>query len=865
MRRCLWLLLLLCAGAPPADDPAPFAPPWDDASPGPVHQGAGLHRPAGSLGPVRVKDGRLEAGGRRIRFFGANFTAGACFPDHDAAGKIAARLAKFGFNAVRLHFLEATWGEPRLVDYASGDWTRWNAGTLDRLDYFVSKLREQGIYINMNLLVGRRFGEGDGVDKAVQRLGWKEAHAVGFFHAPHREAQKDYARRLLGHRNPYTKLTYAEDPAVAFVEINNENGLIHTWMGGGFEGLPEPFAEDLRRQWNAWLAARHPDSAALAKAWGARNDPPGAELLVNADLADGLRPWTLEQHAGAKASVRAEDGAAVLRVEKSGSEAWHVQFNQPGLKVARGAVYTAAFRASADRPRKVSVALAQAHAPWAALGLQAELALDREPRTHRFTFVAPDDDAAVRFGFSGLSQEGAEFRFGALSLKPGGRVGLAEGEALEQRNVGLPSAARGRRLPEPARLEWIRFLWETERACWRDLHRFLRDELRVQGLVAGTIVATSTPTLMADLDVVDTHAYWEHPRFPGRDWDMDNWIVRNRSMADFPAEATITRLALQRVAGKPHMVSEYNHPAPNPHAGEGPLFLAAAAGWQDWDALFLYTYAHDERGIKAGRIPGFFDVGQHPTIMANALVASLMFRRGDLAPAGRRLSIPLSPERELGLVAGRGAAWNVLPVANLGVDPAAALLARTELDLAAPPDAPTPAAPAAEASPGPFSWRKEGPKTGLFEVRTPQTKLLVGHVDGRTIDLGHGVQVTVGTTSNGWCTLALTLLEGDSFEAGRGRALIVATGHAENTGMGWKDAEKSTVGRDWGKAPSRVELVPATIQLPRRAGAPPPLVHVLDERGQRAGSVPVEESGGAAARFRIGAPHATLWYEVEFR
>ena len=162
-------------------------------------------------------------------------------------------MAKFGLNAVRFHFLDATWGTPRLINYESGDSRNWNADALDRLDYFIARLKEQGIYADLNLLVGRRFGVGDGVDATVNQLDWKAAHAIGFFHAPHMEAQKRYARQLLTHLNPYTKLTYVQDPAVALVEINNENGLIHTWMDGTFDALPDVFAPDLRNQWNQWL------------------------------------------------------------------------------------------------------------------------------------------------------------------------------------------------------------------------------------------------------------------------------------------------------------------------------------------------------------------------------------------------------------------------------------------------------------------------------------------------------------------------------------------------------------------------------------------------------------------------------------
>ena len=51
-------------------------------------------------------DGHLHAGNERIRFFGVNLCYAANFPRKENADKIAARLAKFGVNAIRFHHLD---------------------------------------------------------------------------------------------------------------------------------------------------------------------------------------------------------------------------------------------------------------------------------------------------------------------------------------------------------------------------------------------------------------------------------------------------------------------------------------------------------------------------------------------------------------------------------------------------------------------------------------------------------------------------------------------------------------------------------------------------------------------------------------
>jgi hypothetical protein len=78
--------------------------------------------------------------------------------------------------------------------------------------------------------------------------------------------------------------------------------------------------------------------------------------------------------------------------------------------------------------------------------------------------------------------------------------------------------------------------------------------------------------------------------------------------------------------------------------------------------------------------------------------------------------------------------------------------------------------------------------------------------------------------------------------------------------MGWKNSAKTTVGRDWGKAPSLVEGIPARLSLP--ASASKVRAWKLDERGQRADRLTIGESKGKAA-IEIGPKYRTIWYEVE--
>ncbi|MEM2089233.1 MAG: hypothetical protein QXF52_11315, partial [Thermoproteota archaeon] len=236
----------------------PFYLPWDDCEETVVSMGSRLRKPAGSLGHVYVGgDGHLYVDGERIKFLGVNICGGAAFPEKDEAEKISARLAKFGVNTVRFHHMEAGWESFNIFDKASGGTRFLSRDALDRLDYFISKLKENGIYVDLNLLVSRRFISADGLPREVESVDWKDQQVLGFFMDEVEELEKEYARQLLTHLNPYTGMTYVEDPAIAFIEIVNEQGLLHSWLGGVIDRLPEVFRNRLQEKWNSYLASKY--------------------------------------------------------------------------------------------------------------------------------------------------------------------------------------------------------------------------------------------------------------------------------------------------------------------------------------------------------------------------------------------------------------------------------------------------------------------------------------------------------------------------------------------------------------------------------------------------------------------------------
>lgn len=270
-----------------------FTVPWDDNQSGPTDMSWLLETPAGATGFIQVVDGHLATGdGKRWRIWGQNLTGNAPLPPMEMAPIIARRLAKFGLNCIRLHHCDHRWPKGLLrrlrdgnvppdiiTDGVAGRDTE-STRALDpeamaRLDWFVACCKRNGIYIDLNLNVSRPFSVADGV-REVDWIGFGKG--LTYFDERLIALQKEYAHQLLEHVNPFTGLRYADEPAIALIELVNENSLLDGWHRGFLRGenrqpipewgdIPSSYARDLDRRWNAWLAARYPDRESLQSCW----------------------------------------------------------------------------------------------------------------------------------------------------------------------------------------------------------------------------------------------------------------------------------------------------------------------------------------------------------------------------------------------------------------------------------------------------------------------------------------------------------------------------------------------------------------------------------------------------------------------
>lgn len=156
-------------------------------------------------------------------FYGVNYTTPFAHAyraikyqgsDHrEAIDKDVYHFARLGFNAYRIHVWD--------VEISDGQGQLINNEHLDLLDYLIAKLKERDIRI----LITTMTNFGNGYPERNQNTGafsylydkckiHNDENAIA--------AQQKYIGQFVQHINPYTKLSYKDDPYIIGFEINNE-------------------------------------------------------------------------------------------------------------------------------------------------------------------------------------------------------------------------------------------------------------------------------------------------------------------------------------------------------------------------------------------------------------------------------------------------------------------------------------------------------------------------------------------------------------------------------------------------------------------------------------------------------------------
>ncbi len=212
-------------------------------------------------------------------------------PEKPLAERRAEFYTKYGINAVRLHkFADGTgWAGIQSPESAA----EYDSEGLDRMDYQIACLKQAGIYVKLSAHFGTiKMGPADRRDvpyldefgKLGERRKRVEVPHSALFYSP--ELQRLHIRQmtnLLAHRNPYTGLTYAEDPAIFAIEMINEQSILFFTSMQPLKQSPTLRA-DVAARFSQWLQHKYGDQAALVAAWGQR----AMDSFASEGLTDGM-------------------------------------------------------------------------------------------------------------------------------------------------------------------------------------------------------------------------------------------------------------------------------------------------------------------------------------------------------------------------------------------------------------------------------------------------------------------------------------------------------------------------------------------------------------------------------------------------
>ncbi|WP_165251491.1 glycosyl hydrolase family 5 [Paludisphaera soli] len=229
-------------------------------------------RPAGSRGRVRADGDRLVRGdGSPARFWGANLAAYALFTTpRESVATQAKRMAQLGYNLMRIHHHDSSWVTPNIFGVKAPTTRKLDPEQLDKIDWWVKCLKDEGIYVWLDLQVGRTFLDADGLVEGKAEIDGSRRLAVGYsyYNGDVQRLMREFQEAYLTHVNPHTGLAYKDDPAVAAVLVTNENDLAHHFGYMFLANQNRPFHNALFTREVKAFAAEHGLSAdEVGKTW----------------------------------------------------------------------------------------------------------------------------------------------------------------------------------------------------------------------------------------------------------------------------------------------------------------------------------------------------------------------------------------------------------------------------------------------------------------------------------------------------------------------------------------------------------------------------------------------------------------------
>jgi hypothetical protein len=215
---------------------------------------------AGESGFVkRTPDGSgfLMGSGKPVRFWAVNTTLYRHPGGQPELERHARFLAKIGVNMVRMHGSFSPKGAGKKI-------TEVDEEELDRCWRLVAAMKKQGIYTTISPYWANGGHAGTAASWGIEGYGdGADLWGLLFFNDRLRDAYKGWMKALYTRKNPYTGIALAHDPAVAIIQVQNEDSLFFWTM----QALKSPQKELLAQKFAAWLGKQYGSLKQATDAW----------------------------------------------------------------------------------------------------------------------------------------------------------------------------------------------------------------------------------------------------------------------------------------------------------------------------------------------------------------------------------------------------------------------------------------------------------------------------------------------------------------------------------------------------------------------------------------------------------------------
>ena len=257
---------------------------------------------AGESGFVKINaNGEFVLGnGRPVRFWAVNTNVGREKPfavrplwakEEPDLTHHARFLAKRGVNMVRLH--------AHLNPGPNGSATAFDAADRDWIWRTVAAMKKEGVYTTISpFWATSKVGPGWGIPGVTQE---QAAFGLLFFDPTMQQAYKAWMKALYAEKNPYTGVPLAADPAVAIIQLQNEDSLLF-WTFNTIQGEPR---KRLRMLFGDYLKKKYGTLDKARAAWGAGGDNKDDDIAAGLMALDNI--WELTQERGGGKAKRLDD------------------------------------------------------------------------------------------------------------------------------------------------------------------------------------------------------------------------------------------------------------------------------------------------------------------------------------------------------------------------------------------------------------------------------------------------------------------------------------------------------------------------------------------------------------------------------